>query len=130
VTAARHYVVSRPRSSRTRFRGAQPTTSSWASGGDFYLTKKVAGAFAAFTGAHIKTPLAIVLGNRVRQCLDRWRDLDQGIITDVSPAAGERSFHDPASGALPRHSVISKSARSGIAGCDSNRHGSRQPLSA
>src|SRR5207248_11493027 len=79
-----YYVVSRTSVVSGRdLRGAQPTTDqSGRPAVDFYLTNESGKRFAAFTGAHIKDNLAIVLDNRVRSAPRIDGEIsDQGIIT-------------------------------------------------
>jgi len=83
-TGDAYYVVSRSSVVSGRdLRGAQPTTDqSGRPAVDFYLTNEGGKRFQAFTGAHIKDSLAIVLDNKVKSAPRIDGEIsDTGIIT-------------------------------------------------
>src|SRR4051812_32719531 len=108
-------------------RGAQPTTDqSGRPAIDFYLTNEGGKRFQAFTGAHIKDFLAIVLDNKVKSAPRIDGEIsDTGIITGRFT---QQQANDLAmvlrSGALPAGIRYLEEPTAGPAlGADSLRHG-------
>jgi preprotein translocase subunit SecD len=128
-----YYVVSRTSVVSGRdLRGAQPTTDqSGRPAVDFYLTNEGGKRFAAFTGAHIKDNLAIVLDNRVRSAPRIDGEIsDQGIITGrfTQQQANDLSMI-LRSGALPAGIRYLEERTVGPSlGADSIRHGVRAAI--
>src|SRR5437868_3996378 len=128
-----YYVVSRSSVVSGRdLRGAQPTTDQAGRPAvDFYLTNEGGRRFAAFTGAHIKDSLAIVLDNRVRSAPRIDGEIsDQGIITGrfTQQQANGRSMI-LRSGALPAGIRYLEEATVGPSlGGGSIRHGVRAAI--
>lgn len=123
-----YYVVSRSSVVSGRdLRGAQPTTDqSGRPAVDFYLTNEGGKRFQAFTGAHIKDFLAIVLDNKVRSAPRIDGEIsDTGIITGRFT---QQQANDLAmilrSGALPAGIRYLEERTVGPSlGADSIRHG-------
>jgi preprotein translocase subunit SecD len=125
-----YYVVSRTSVVSGRdLRGAQPTTDQTGRPAvDFYLTNEGGKRFQAFTGAHIKDYLAIVLDNRVRSAPRIDGEIsDTGIITGkfTQQQANDLSMI-LRSGALPAGIRYLEERTVGPSlGADSIRHGVR-----
>jgi len=123
-----YYVVSRSSVVSGRdLRGAQPTTDqSGRPAVDFYLTNEGGKRFQAFTGAHIKDFLAIVLDNKVKSAPRIDGEIsDTGIITGRFT---QQQANDLAmvlrSGALPAGIRYLEERTVGPSlGADSIRHG-------
>src|SRR5438270_1947905 len=128
-----YYVVSRSSVVSGRdLRGAQPTTDqSGRPAVDFYLTNDGGKRFQAFTGAHIKDNLAIVLDNRVRSAPRIDGEIsDTGIITGrfTQQQANDLSMI-LRSGALPAGIRYLEEHTVGPSlGADSIRHGVRAAI--